>query len=246
MLASEARFCYWVVVSRPGNEAEIMTRIKVFVVDDSCDITQYVSHLLSRVDSVTVIGVSHSAEDTLLQLEQIRPDVILMDIKMPGMDGIQCTARIKAKVPQVRVIMLTALADTESVLQSLMAGASGYLCKPFGSSECGQAIEEAYAGGNPLSRLAARAVVGLFQTSVAGRLKFQDLTSRERQIMALLFKDLQDKEIADALGISRSTVHTHMYRLYAKLGVTSRAGAVLKFFEGAAALSPAPRDSTHF
>lgn len=193
---------------------------------------QSISELLGQVDSVTVIGLCHSATEALSQLNQLRPDVILMDIRMPGMDGIECTARIKAKVPHVRVIMITALADTETVLQSLMAGASGYLCKPFRLSECEEAVGEAYSGGNPLSRMAARAVVGLFQTAGAARLKFQELTARERQIMTLLFKDLQDKEIADVLGISKSTVHTHMYRMYAKLGVTSRAEAVLKFFNG--------------
>ena len=166
------------------------------------------------------------AEQGLRSIAENRPDVVLMDINLPGMNGIQCTRAIKERWPEVQVMMCTVYEDDEKIFDALKAGATGYVIKRAPIEELFDAISQVHAGGSPMSATIARKVVGSFQvrTEVNG----EKLSEREMQVLDLLSEGLRMKEIADRLNLSTNTVRTHVRHIYEKLQVQSRTEALNK------------------
>ncbi len=166
------------------------------------------------------------AEQGLTAIAEVRPDVVLMDINLPGMSGIQCTKAIKDRWPEVQVMMCTVYEDDDKIFDALKAGATGYVIKRAPIEELFDAIDQVHAGGSPMSATIARKVVGSFQvrTEVNG----EKLSEREMQVLDLLSEGLRMKEIADRLSLSTNTVRTHVRHIYEKLQVQSRTEALNK------------------
>src|SRR6185295_939946 len=139
------------------------------------------------------------------------PDVVLMDIKLPGMSGIQCVGQLKTKLPKVQVLMLTTYEDSDMIFESLRAGASGYLLKKMPPAEVVEAVEQVHAGASPMSMHISRKVVNFFQQIKQPSSEVEKLTAREQEILALLAKGFLYKEIADRLSISLNTVRVHLH-----------------------------------
>jgi DNA-binding NarL/FixJ family response regulator len=205
------------------------TRIRVSIVEDNCGTRESLAELLGRAPSLCFLGAHGDGESALRAIPTEAPEVVLMDINLPKMDGIECVARLKAEMPALQVLMLTTYEDADLIFDSLRKGASGYLLKNMPPAELIQAIEQVHAGGAPMSMLIARKVVGHFQQIKQPKSEVEKLTRRELEILALLAKGYFYKEIAEQLGISLSTVRAHLHTVYEKLHVQSRTEAVVKF-----------------
>jgi DNA-binding NarL/FixJ family response regulator len=205
--------------------------IKVCIVEDDARLRESLSVLLDGSHEFRCIGAYPNAETALKQIPVAWPDVILMDINLPKMSGIECVARLKELKPELHVIMLTICGDDDQVFESLKVGASGYLMKKASPAEILEAITEVHAGGAPMSTIVARKVVRYFQQQQKTPAVATDLTKRELEILSYLVKGFQYKEIAEALSISGFTVRTHIDHIYQKLHVRSRTEAVVKFLK---------------
>jgi DNA-binding NarL/FixJ family response regulator len=203
--------------------------INVSIVEDNRGTRESLKELLGRAKTLQCVGVHPNAEEALRRIPEDRPDVVLMDINLPGMSGIECVARLKARSPGTQVLMLTTYEESDLIFDSLRSGASGYLLKNMAPAELVQAIEQVHAGGAPMSMQIARKVVNHFQQIKQPASDMEQLTRREQEILALLAKGYLYKEIADQLGISLSTVRAHLHTVYEKLHVQSRTQAVVKF-----------------
>jgi len=204
--------------------------IPVAIVEDNAGLRRTLEIVLKRAaPDVQFVGAFPDGEQALRELPALRPRVVLMDINMPGMDGVQCVSKLSLALPNVLVIMLTVNDDTDAIFNSLAAGACGYLLKPVRSAQLIGAIKEAVAGGAPMTSNIARRVVQTFKKPVAANDELTRLATREQEILEWLAKGLLQKEIADKLDISYWTVQTHIARIYEKLHVHSRAQAVAKF-----------------
>ncbi len=170
-----------------------------------------------------------TAEEALAELPRLKPDVVLMDIHLPGESGIACTARLKDALPGLQVIMLTVYRNQELIFQALQAGACGYLLKRSSPQELLKAIAEVRSGGAPMTSEIARMVVEAFQRKTASHASAESLTHREYEILALLSEGLSNKEIADRVNISYDTVRAHLRHIYEKLHVRGRTAAVKKY-----------------
>lgn len=204
--------------------------ITVSLVEDDRETRERLEVLLNGAANVRCLTSYASGEEALRGIPAERPDVVLVDINLPGMSGIECVVRLKAKLRELRVLMLTTYEDSERIFDSLRAGASGYLLKKAGYAELIQAIEQIHAGGAPMSMQVARQVVGYFHQFQRTASDMEKLTSREQEILALLARGCLNKEISDQLNISVSTVSTHVQHIYEKLHVQSRTAAAAKFF----------------
>src|SRR6185369_9564582 len=175
--------------------------------------------------------ISHypNAEDALKALPQDKPEVVLMDINLPGMNGVECVRQLKQAAPAIQVMMLTVYEDTENIFNALAAGASGYMLKRTPRDELLEAIREVHRGGSPMTTHIARKVVQSFQRTAAAAPPTENLSEREQQVLDLLSQGLMYKEIAEKLTISYETVHTYIRRIYEKLQVRTRTEAVAKF-----------------
>lgn len=205
--------------------------ITVAVVDDDSGLRRSLETMVKAMPGLTHAGSYASAEDALTGLAQREAAVVLMDIHLPGMDGVECAYHLKRRSPRTQIVMLTVHDHTRAVFDSLAAGASGFLVKPVRSVELERAIVEVHAGGAPMTPNIARLVVQTFQKPPATPDPAADLSPREREVLTLLAQGLLQKEIADQLGISYHTVQTHTARIYEKLQVRSRAQAVAKFLK---------------
>lgn len=205
--------------------------IKVSIVEDSRGTRHSLTELLVNSPALCCLGAYRDAEQALQRIPAEPPDVVLMDINLPGMSGIECVARLKERLPKVQVLMLTTYEDNDLIFNSLRSGASGYLLKNMPSAEIIQAIEQVHAGGAPMSMQIARKVVNHFQHIKTPDSEVEQLTKREHEILSLLAKGYLYKEIADQLAISASTVRAHLHAIYEKLHVQSRTQAVVKFLE---------------
>jgi RNA polymerase sigma factor (sigma-70 family) len=194
--------------------------IAVSIVEDNDKLRGTLARVLDRAEGFHCVSDYASAEDALKHLPQVRPDVVLMDINLPGMNGVECVRQLKQLLPQTQVMMLTVYEDTENIFNALTAGASGYMLKRTSSPELLEAIQEVSRGGSPMTMHIARKVV---QSSA------ENLSEREQQVLDLLSQGLMYKEIADKLEISYETVHTYIRRIYEKLQVRTRTEAVAKF-----------------
>lgn len=205
-----------------------MTR-SVAIVEDDAGIRDNLKALLNGSPGYRCVCVCSSAERALVEIPHCRPDVVLMDINLPRMSGIECVARLKAKIPDVLVLMLTVYDDGDSIFRALKAGASGYLVKRLASDKLLDAIEEVCEGGSPMSCQIARKVVQFFHQAGPSEKVSENLSPRELEILDLLVAGRFFKEIADRLGISGETVRTHVNHIYRKLHVRSRTEAVVKY-----------------
>jgi DNA-binding NarL/FixJ family response regulator len=204
-------------------------RIRVAIVEDNRGTRESLTELLTRAPALRFINAHPSGEEALAQIPADAPDVVLMDINLPRMNGIECVAQLKQRSPRTQVLMLTTYEEGDLIFDSLRKGASGYLLKNMPPAELVQAIEQVHAGGAPMSMQVARKVVTHFQQIKQPRSDMEQLTKREHEILALLAKGFLYKEIADQLGISLSTVRAHLHTVYEKLHVQSRTEAVVKF-----------------
>ncbi len=203
--------------------------IRVGIVEDDRSVRENLAVLIDRTDGFSCVAACASAEDALKRLFDAAPDVVLMDIHLPGQSGIECVARLHKLLPRTQVIMLTVEEDSEQVFESLKAGATGYLVKHVMPEEILEAVAEVHRGGAPMSSHIARRVVTAFaQRAPAGAADVK-LTPRESEILRLLTKGCRSKEVADALDIGVGTVNTHVRHIYEKLHARSRAEAVARF-----------------
>ena len=201
----------------------------VALVEDSAPMRRNLERMLRRAPGVRCICACATAEEALEQIPRLKPDVVLMDINLPGASGIECTARLKLQLPAMQVIMLTVYEDTASIFSALKAGACGYLLKRSSPGDILEALTTVQTGGAPMTSEIARKIVMTFQSPVQGTGDGSTLSAREQEILELLSEGKVSKEIADQLAISYHTVRVHTKHIYEKLHVRSRSEAVLKF-----------------
>ncbi len=206
--------------------------ITISIVDDEKDLRESIATFINGSPGFRCISSYGSAKAALQGLPADRPNVVLMDINMAGMTGIECVARLKELMPEVQTVMLTVYEDTGQIFNALSAGASGYLLKRSKPSKLLEAIREVHEGGSPMSSSIARKVVASFQKSGPPGEKppnHPHLSPREEAVLNLLSKGYTYKQIADELGISIDTIRTYLRRIYEKLHVQSRTEAVVKY-----------------
>jgi DNA-binding NarL/FixJ family response regulator len=212
----------------PQNGGEQMT--KVAIVEDNATFRQYLAQLIDRTPDHRCVCASATAEAAVDEIPRHHPDVVLMDIHLPGESGIACTARLREKIPTVQVIMLTVYKDIKMIFQALKAGACGYVLKRSDEKEVLHAIAEVRAGGAPMTSEIARMVVRSFlEPSAAAASDTDTLSAREMEILALVAEGLSNKEIGARLHISFATVRTHLMHIYEKLHVRCRTEAAAKY-----------------
>jgi DNA-binding NarL/FixJ family response regulator len=201
----------------------------VAIVEDNSSVRMSLRAILEEAAGVQCVGAYATAEEALRELPPLAPQVVLMDINLPGMDGVECVRRLAPLVPRTQFIMLTVHDDTEAIFESLAAGASGYLLKPVRSAALIAAVRDVYSGGSPMTSYIARKVVQSFKRPIPPAAQTESLSARELEILNLLTKGRAYKEIASDLGVTYRTVNTHIEHIYQKLHVRSRAEAVAKF-----------------
>jgi DNA-binding NarL/FixJ family response regulator len=202
--------------------------IEVSIVEDDAKLRSTLHTYLGRAGGFRCVSTFGSAEEALASLPGNPPEIVLMDINLPGMNGIQCVARLRTILPQVKVIMLTVFEETDQVFQSLTAGAFGYLVKSTRPENILEAIREVHAGGSPMSSSIARKVVQSFHAQ-ALEPGAPALSEREQQVLELLARGFPYKHVAEQMSITVGTVRTYIQRIYEKLHVHSRTEAVAKY-----------------
>jgi len=205
--------------------------IKVAIVEDDSKIRESLKLILNGSQEYYCIAVYEDAESALHDLPNQNPDVVLMDINLPQMSGIECVRLLKQKIPEILIIMLTMYQDSQKIFNSLQAGAIGYLHKSSSPVEILEAIKDVSNGGSPMSAQIARKVVQSFYRPNSDFETTIKLTERETEILDLLSKGYINKEIAEQLSISPDTVHNHLRRIYEKLQVRTRTEAVVKYLK---------------
>lgn len=203
--------------------------IKVSIVDDNDEIREGLSVLINGSAGFQCVATYPTAENALKYLPAHKPDVVLMDIQLPGMSGIECVRELKKLLPDLQIMMLTVYEDDDNVFKSIVAGASGYVLKKTPPSELLEAISDLHNGGSPMSDRIARKVVQAFQQMGKSSRETENLTQRESEILSYVAKGFQDKEIAEKFFLSSETVRTHLRNIYKKLHVRSRTEATLKY-----------------
>jgi DNA-binding NarL/FixJ family response regulator len=210
----------------------MLNLLSIAIVEDESDLRDGFSFLISRAEGMRVCGACGSAEEALAALPPLRPEVVLMDIQLPGSNGIDCILALKEKLPETRFLVLTVFENDDVVFGALEAGASGYLLKTSPPEKLLAAIRELRDGGAPMSPQIARRVVERFRPPVGpaqAKLPVPELTDRESEVLALLARGHLYKEIADQLSISVETIRKHLGRIYKKLHVKSRTEAVVRY-----------------
>ena len=203
--------------------------IKVALVDDEADLRENIAGFVDAAKGFRCVSAYPSAEEALVRLPQDQPDVVLMDINLGGMSGIECVRQLKPRLPAAQIVMLTVFDDTEKIFSALAAGASGYLLKRLAPAKLLEAIREVHEGGSPMSAPIARKVVQSLQKNPVKADPSADLSPREREVLEGLAEGQVYKQIADRLGVSIHTVRNYIRRIYEKLHVQSRTEAVAKF-----------------
>ena len=204
-----------------------MTRIAI--VEDNKTIRESLTEFIQADPDCRCVCACATAEEALEAIPRHQPEIVLMDIQLPNLSGIECTARLKQLLPSVQIIMVTVYEDTERIFRALRAGACGYLLKRCTPEEVISAIREVRQGGAPMSREIARKVITSFQEPLATAAEVAELSPREREILELLAQGFPNKEIAHRLGVNDGTVRWHLRHVYEKLHVRSRTAAALKF-----------------
>ena len=202
---------------------------RVAIVEDNSGLREQLERILKSAPGVCWVGTFSSAEQALEGMAAVQPDVILMDIHLPGISGIECVARLRKDLSVAHVIMLTVYEDSERIFQALQAGADGYLVKTSPTKTLLQAIEDVYMGGSPMSSHIARKVVRQFRQADSPPDETRSLSPRERETMELLAGGYLYKEIADKMGIGSETVRTYIKGACKKLHVRNRIEAVARY-----------------
>jgi len=205
--------------------------ISVSIVEDSDKFRETLARVLNRAEGFRCISHYPNAEDALKALPQDKPEVVLMDINLPGMNGVECVRQLKQVLPGVQVMMLTVYEDTENIFNALAAGATGYMLKRTSRDELLEAIREVHRGGSPMTTHIARKVVQSFLRTAPAASPTESLSPREQEVLDCLAQGFLYKEIAEKLSISYETVHTYIRRIYEKLQVRTRTEAVAKFLK---------------
>jgi len=206
--------------------------ITVAIVEDNDQLRATLARIIDRAEGFKCLSHHPTAEDALEKLPAEKPDVVLMDINLPGINGVECVRKLKPILPKTQIMMLTVYEDTENIFNALAAGANGYMLKRTPRAELLNAIKDVHAGGSPMTTHIARKVVLSFQKTGPSQKPTENLSPREQEVLDCLSQGLIYKEIADKLGISYETVHTYIRRIYEKLQVRTRTEAVAKFLRG--------------
>lgn len=203
--------------------------IRVAIVEDNDRIREGLAALIDGSDGFVCSETYETAEEAIRRLSGYKPDVVLMDIELPKMSGIECVARLKEANPDLEIMMLTVYEDDERIFKSIVAGATGYVLKGTPPAELLESIRELYEGGSPMSDQIARKVVLAFQQTGRTSKETEELSDREKEILSYVAKGYFDQEIADKLFLSVQTVRTHLRNIYKKLHVRSRTEAAVKY-----------------
>jgi DNA-binding NarL/FixJ family response regulator len=217
-------------------------KISVSIVEDDAPVRASLAQLIDRSSACRCVSRHATAENALEEIPKIEPDVVLMDINLPGLSGVECVRRLKPRLPATQIIMLTVYQNTGNIFNALAAGATGYLLKQTPPDELLTAIQEVHAGGSPMSSHIARKIVQSFQQPATAASEAQTLTPREAQVLDLLAKGFLYKEIAEMTNVTYATVHTHIRHIYEKLHVRSRTEAVAKHLSQPPRREPAATD----
>ena len=205
--------------------------ISVSIVEDSDKFRETLARVLNRSEGFRCISHYPNAEEALKALPVDKPEVVLMDINLPGINGVECVRQLKQSMPTVQVMMLTVYEDTENIFNALAAGATGYMLKRTSRDELLEAVREVHRGGSPMNTPIARKVVQSFQRAAPAAPATEALSPREQEVLDCLAQGFLYKEIAEKLSISYETVHTYIRRIYEKLQVRTRTEAVAKFLK---------------
>lgn len=202
---------------------------KIAIVEDNRVIRESLIEFIHSDPEFTCVCACATAEEALKLIPKHHPEIVLMDVQLPNMSGIECTAQLKQLLPGLHIIMVTVYEDTERIFKALRAGACGYLLKRCTPEELLAAVREVRQGGAPMSREIARKVIFSFQEPLIVAAEVEELSPREREILELLASGFPNKQIADRLGLTDGTVRWHLRHVYHKLHVRSRTEAALKF-----------------
>jgi len=205
--------------------------ISIAIVEDLDVVRNGLKDFISLSTDFLVVGSYKSGEEALQKLPDAKPDIVIMDINLPGMNGIECIRQVKDKSPGTQFMMFTVYENDDKVFEALKAGASGYLLKNTGLLQIAESVKELHEGGSPMSANIARKMVNLVRGDSDKKTPFLDLLSpREKEILQLLAKGLLYKEIAEQLNITTGTVRIHIHKIYEKLHVQNRTEAINKAF----------------
>lgn len=202
--------------------------IRVAIVEDDLRWRTNLERLLRDTEGLECVGSFRSGEEAVENLPQKNPNVVLMDINLPGISGVECTRQLRISLPNTLIVMLTVYDDSDRIFQALQMGASGYLLKRAPADEIIQAIQDVHKGGAPMSAYIARKVVQSFQRQAPTAKSDEVLSKRESEVLGYVARGYSDKEVADALGLSPATVRSYLKNIYGKLHVHSRTQAILK------------------
>ncbi|MDJ1492464.1 response regulator transcription factor [Cytophagaceae bacterium DM2B3-1] len=206
-----------------------METIRISVVEDISEIREGIRFVINQTPGFECVSVYENAEDAAAALPALRPDIVVMDINLPGMSGIDCIRKVRAVTSHIQFMMFTVFEEGEQVFEALSAGASGYLLKKTPPHKIIEALQELHEGGSPMSASIARKIVNSFQKTPPSE-ESQKLSAREKEILDHLAKGLLYKEIASKLSISTGTVRQHIHNIYEKLHVQNRTEAINKVF----------------
>jgi DNA-binding NarL/FixJ family response regulator len=203
--------------------------LRISIVEDDDEIRAHLAFMLSNAEGFSVVSQHRQGEEAMNAILQAPSDVVLMDINLPGMSGIECARQLKIKLPALQILMLTIYEDADLIFESLKAGASGYLLKRTPAAKLMEAIREVHQGGSPMSSQVARKVVQYFNPPKGKSKDMERLSARESEVLDQLARGRLYKEIADTLGVSIDTVRKHLQSIYQKLHVHTRTEAVVKY-----------------
>ena len=204
--------------------------ISIVIVEDLTEVREGLHQFLSLNSEFKVLDTFETAEQALYDIPKLKPDIVIMDINLPGMNGIECIRQVKSKSSNTQFMMFTVYENDEKVVEALKAGASGYLLKNTGLLQMIESIKELHEGGSPMSSNIARKLVTIFRDQQKEKEPVEVLSNRENEILQWLSKGLLYKEIAEKLSISTNTVRQHIHNIYEKLHVQNRTEAINKAF----------------
>jgi DNA-binding NarL/FixJ family response regulator len=202
--------------------------IRVAIVEDDSRWRANLEMLLRETEGLECVGSYPSGEAAVADLPRRRPQVVLMDINLPKMSGVECTRQLRALLPEVQIVMLTVYDDSDRIFQALQMGANGYLLKRASADEILQAIQDVHRGGAPMSAYIARKVVQSFRQPTPSAASDEVLSKRESEVLGYVSRGYSDKEVAEALGLTAATVRSYLKTIYSKLHVHSRTQAIAK------------------